>query len=393
MRTLICTLLVLPLTAGGQVPLTTAQIAKKVSPSAVVIEGKTDSGEALGSGFIISKDGKIVTNLHVIKGMNAASVELANGDSFESVSVLATDDLRDLAILKIAGSNLPILELGNSDALNIGEPVVIVGSPKGLEGTVTAGILSSVRDSGDGYNVLQTDAAVNPGNSGGPLVNSQGQAIGVVSFILRSSQGLNFAIPINYVRELLRSLHEPLSLGEIQRKLNAAPGQSSSLKDTLDWLKRTIPSRNTHFVEIFDGWTSTTTKESIVWSLDSCTVELGSRLIMVAVPPNEPDAFHQVEYTSRYTVPVGLVTKAVIERQQNSTRLVRGDSFSFTLSFSTPSKVIRLVTSSNVPAIPTQDTHTDTFSLDFNDESIAHQVMGVFLHASDRCRNKDKEPF
>ena len=194
--------------AFGQVSLTIAQIAKRVSPSVVVIEGKTDSGDdVLGSGFVVSKDGKIVTNLHVIKDMKTASVHIPSrplsggwsidGRAFDSVFVVATDELRDLAIVKIAGSDLPVLELGNSDALTVGEPAVIVGSPRGLEGTVTAGVLSSVRDSGEGFKVLQTDAAVNPGNSGGPLVNSKGQVVGVVSFKLRSAEGLNFAIPIN----------------------------------------------------------------------------------------------------------------------------------------------------------------------------------------------------
>jgi S1-C subfamily serine protease len=222
-RTMLACLLptLLPI-AFGQTSFTTAQIAKSVSPSVVVIQGKTDSGDVLGSGFIISKDGKIATNLHVIRDMKTASVQLANGELFHSVSVLATDERRDLAVLKIAGSNLPVLELGDSDALTVGEPLVIVGSPRGLEGTVTAGILSSIRDSGDGFKVLQTDAAVNPGNSGGPLANNKGQAIGVVSFKLRSSEGLNFAIPINYERILLNSVHSPITLEQMRRSLTAA---------------------------------------------------------------------------------------------------------------------------------------------------------------------------
>ena len=163
MKNLILTLLVgVPYVASGQVPLTTPQIANRVSPSVVVIDGKTDTGDVLGSGFIISKDGKIVTNLHVIRDMNTASVQTATGEIFDSISVLATDEHLDLAIVQVAGLNLPVAELGNSDTLTIGEPVVIVGSPRGLEGTVTAGILSSVRDLGEGFKVLQTDAAVNP---------------------------------------------------------------------------------------------------------------------------------------------------------------------------------------------------------------------------------------
>jgi hypothetical protein len=159
--------------------------------------------------------------------MKTASVRLANGDIFDSVSVLAIDERRDLAVVQIAGFNLPVLELGNSDALRVGEPTVIVGGPSGLDGTVTAGSLSSVRDSGEGFKVLQTDAAVNPGNSGGPLVNGNGQAIGVVSFKLRSAEGLNFAVPINYLQGLLNTLHEPITLRQMQERLSA--GGTTSL--------------------------------------------------------------------------------------------------------------------------------------------------------------------
>src|SRR5580658_9755780 len=110
-------LLVLPPIAFSQTALTTAQIAKRVSPSVVVIQGKTDSGDVLGSGFIVSKDGKIVTNLHVIRDMKTASVQLASGEIFDSISVLAIDERRDLAIIKIPGSNFTVLRMGNSDIL------------------------------------------------------------------------------------------------------------------------------------------------------------------------------------------------------------------------------------------------------------------------------------
>jgi hypothetical protein len=116
--------------------------------------------------------------------------------------------------------NLSVLPLGNSDTLTVGEPVVVVGSPVGLETTVTAGILSAIRDGGEGYTVLQTDAAVNHGNSGGPLVNASGLAVGVVSSILRAdaAQGLNFAIPINYLRGLTDNLHDPMTLEQMREQ-------------------------------------------------------------------------------------------------------------------------------------------------------------------------------
>ncbi len=132
-----------------------------------------------------------------------------------------------------------------TNSVTVGERVIVVGSPRGLEGTVTAGILSSVRE-GEGLKVLQTDAAVNPGNSGGPLVNDKGLAVGVISFKFRSAEGLNFAIPINYVRGLLNNLHRPISLKQMSVGLSTAStsdqqNDGPSLEKTLDWLKEKIP--------------------------------------------------------------------------------------------------------------------------------------------------------
>lgn len=189
-------------TAFGQVPLNTAQIAKKASPAAVVIQGRTDAGDSLGSGFIVSTDERIATALHVIRDLKTATVQLSSGQIFSSVSVLAVDEGKDLAVIKVAGVDLPSLDLGDSSALTVGEPVVVVGSPRGL-----------------GFTVLQTDASVNPGNSGGPLLNNKGQAIGIISFKLRSAEGLNFAIPINYARGLLGTVNAPRTLAYMRRVL------------------------------------------------------------------------------------------------------------------------------------------------------------------------------
>src|SRR5260221_3373398 len=274
-------LLIAPL-AFGQTSLTNAQVAMRVAPTVVVIQGKTNSGDIVGSGFIVSKDGKIVTNLHVIRDLKTASVQLATGEIFDSMSVLAIDERRDLAILQIAGVNLQALDLGNSDSLMVGEPVLALGSPRGLEGTVTAGILSSVRKS-EGFAVLQTDAAVNPGNSGGPLVNKKGQAIGVISFKLGSAEGLNFAIPINYVRGLLNNLQEPMSLERLQSNLTAslAVHQQSSgatLAETLDWLKEKILLAANHYVTqvgllgLNMGKTKDVTLRTAPIRFNSCTI-------------------------------------------------------------------------------------------------------------------------
>jgi hypothetical protein len=400
----------------GQMPLTTAQIAKRVSPAVVVIQGTTDSGDVLGSGFIVSKDGKIVTNLHVIRDMKAASVRTPDGPAsdgwrilgevFDSIVVLATDESRDLAILKVPGSDLPALSLGNSDALTVGEQVAIVGSPRGLEGTITAGILSSVRDSGDGLKLLQTDAAVNPGNSGGPLVNDKGQAVGVVSFILRSSQGLNFAIPINYVRALLNNLHEPLSLGQMRQTLIAtrAPVQDGgpSLKETLDWLKEKLPLAADHYVRkvpdlLGDSQTFGRTKEiarvTAPKRFDSCTISLDETEVWIW---DKYPTLRDV-HTRRYTLPLSELagvsafnTKDLIKdpeipegwtvKLQTKSRVILSEMWSVILSIGE---------ANDNPSGAVKTESVDSLHIFFKEESIAKRAREAFNHAADLCRGKE----
>ena len=157
--------------ANAQSSLDSPSIVAKVSSALVLIKGETSTGPILGSGLIVSHDGKIATNLHVIRDLKNAGVQLASGEIFDAVSVLAFDDRKDLAILKISGFDLPTVELGNSNEVRSGERVVVIGSPRGLQGTVTTGVVSAIRDdpSGSGIKMIQTDASVNPGNSGGQL--------------------------------------------------------------------------------------------------------------------------------------------------------------------------------------------------------------------------------
>lgn len=198
-----------------------AEITKKIAPGVVLIKGKTDAGDVLGTGFIISSDGKIATNLHVIENLKNGGVLLASGEKFDSFSIVAFDTRKDIAIIKIPGFDLPFLPLGNSNSVQVGEPVLVMGSPLGLQGSVTAGVISSVRDdpSEGGYKVLQTDAAVNPGNSGGPLVNRQSEVIGIVTFKLKGSENLNFAIPINYLRGLMESPASAMTLDQLKSNI------------------------------------------------------------------------------------------------------------------------------------------------------------------------------
>jgi V8-like Glu-specific endopeptidase len=377
----------------GEGGLDTAQIVKRVAPTVVVIRGKTDSGSALGSGFVVSKDGKIVTNLHVIRDMKTAAVQLANGDEFDSVSILATDERRDLAILQVTGYNLPAAELGDSESVTVGDRVVVVGAPQGLEGTVTAGILSSVRDN-DGFKVLQTDAAVNPGNSGGPLVDQKGRVIGVASFKLRSTEGLNFAVPINYARGLLTNPHEALTLEELRRSLTSPDDHGATsgpgLKQTLDWLRENVALSAINFV--FDGGDGTTASENIrtsVASLDSCDGILEQTLTISLTGSDLRKVGRW-----RYHVPLATIQQVVVQRKENPTErqhFISGDKWGYHLMLESSSKNI------SVEYFPPNSatasgSATDFVILRFNDETNAQRVAKAFEHATELCRTQ-KEPF
>jgi serine protease Do len=167
--------------------------------------------EGIGSGFIISNDGQILTNNHVVEDADQIKVKLADGKEFDG-KIIGRDPKTDLALIKIKESkDLKPLKLGNSDAIRVGSWVLAVGSPFGLEQTVTAGIVSAkgrVIGSGPYDNFIQTDASINPGNSGGPLINMQGEVIGINTAIIASGQGIGFAIPINLATDIASQLQK-----------------------------------------------------------------------------------------------------------------------------------------------------------------------------------------
>jgi serine protease Do len=164
---------------------------------------------SLGSGFIISQDGYILTNEHVVDGADEITVKLSDGRTFQA-TVKGADQKLDLALLKVdAEGNLPIASFGDSDQLEVGEWVMAIGNPFGLEQTVTAGIVSAkgrVIGAGPYDDFIQTDASINPGNSGGPLFNSQGQVVGINTAIVAGGNGIGFAIPINAAKSILEQL-------------------------------------------------------------------------------------------------------------------------------------------------------------------------------------------
>ena len=166
---------------------------------------------SLGSGFIISEDGYILTNDHVVSGADEIKVQLSDGRTF-SATIKGLDPKIDLALLKIdAGANLPVVALGSSDSLQVGEWVMAIGNPFGLEQTVTAGIVSAkgrVIGAGPYDDFIQTDASINPGNSGGPLFNAQGEVVGINTAIVAGGQGIGFAIPIDLAKGIIPQLKE-----------------------------------------------------------------------------------------------------------------------------------------------------------------------------------------
>ncbi|BCB95713.1 peptidase [Dissulfurispira thermophila] len=168
--------------------------------------------QSLGSGFIIDKDGYIITNNHVVEGADEIKVKLADGREFKA-KVIGRDPKTDLALIKITTvfKNLPVLPLGDSDKVRVGDWVLAIGNPFGLEHTVTQGIISAtgrVIGSGPYDNFLQTDAPINPGNSGGPLINLKGEVIGINTAIIASGQGIGFAIPSNMAKSVVSQLKE-----------------------------------------------------------------------------------------------------------------------------------------------------------------------------------------
>lgn len=171
-----------------------------------------------GSGFIVSEDGKILTNNHVVSDADKITVTLSDGRTFEA-SVIGKDPTFDLAVLKIEAKDVPVLELGDSDKVRVGEWAVAIGNPLGLENSVTVGVLSAKNRSINAKNFnfdgfLQTDAAINPGNSGGPLLSIEGKVIGINTAIIPYAQGIGFAIPINMAKQVMDDI---VTYGKVRR--------------------------------------------------------------------------------------------------------------------------------------------------------------------------------
>jgi len=187
------------------------RVAETLRPAVVNLRSGRGRGEGSGSGILFTPDGFLLTNAHVVGSNEQARVRLGDGREVTG-RVVGTDPWTDLAVVQAQASGLPHAALGDSTKLRVGQLVVAIGSPLGFESTVTAGVVSALGRtlrSITGHlvdNVIQTDAALNPGNSGGPLVDSRCQVIGINTAVIRPAQGICFAIPINMAKDILPQL-------------------------------------------------------------------------------------------------------------------------------------------------------------------------------------------
>jgi putative serine protease PepD len=225
-----------PASMAVRPPDSLAGVASRVLPSVVTVKVGSDSGFSLGSGFIASSDGYVITNDHVVEGEHGATTVTFSDDTTVSAKLVGADQESDVAVLKLDRTGLPAVQFGDSDQVAVGDPVLAMGSPLALTNTVTSGIVSALdrtieADEPGGptryYAAIQTDAAVNHGNSGGPLVDSGGRVIGINSVIrsLASDSdtagniGLAFAIPINQAKRIAQQI---IDTGKSQRTVIGA---------------------------------------------------------------------------------------------------------------------------------------------------------------------------
>lgn len=197
--------------SGSQKPqrtrMSTKEIVDRTKPAIVRITSQVGGQVGVGTGFIVSADGHIATNLHVIAGSSSLKVKLLDGTEHVVTRVIAADEKRDLAIIAIDATGLPTLNIGNSDEVNAGDRVIAIGNPLGfLDYTVSDGLISSIRPLDENVTLLQISAPISQGSSGGPLFNLYGEVIGVAVGITdpkANGQNLNFGIPSNYLKPLI----------------------------------------------------------------------------------------------------------------------------------------------------------------------------------------------
>jgi hypothetical protein len=251
-------------------------IAKAANGVVVSIITSDNGGHpvAQGTGFLVSTDGRIVTNYHVIKGASSAIVKLPDGAFYDVDGVVAFDKARDLAVIKTHGQNFRVVTLGDSDRVQVGEEIVAIGNPLSLDSTVSSGIVSGIRTiEEEGGKFLQVTAPISPGSSGGPLFDMAGEVIGVTAMYLKDGENLNFAIPINDAKTLLAANFKLLSFSSMPAEPPPPVDAHKDVPQILNWIQ-------THFevpkdestLQLIGGSMHTTRTVTTALSFKDCQV-------------------------------------------------------------------------------------------------------------------------
>ncbi|OWU64469.1 MAG: hypothetical protein CBB60_009670 [Armatimonadetes bacterium Cent15-Ar3] len=225
-------------------------LAKKARPAVMLLVVSDANGKeiATGTGFLVSADGKLITNFHVIENAASAVAKAENGGLFPVEGVLASDPKNDLVLLKIKGKELPFLTLGKSENIEVGTRIAVIGSPLGLEGTLSEGIVSAVRELMGDMKVLQVTAAISPGSSGSPVLNVKGEVVGVAASLLRGGQSLNFAVPAECGVRLMAKIRSSSELHPLNHPANTT-GEDAIYYDA-DWLRAWVAEASKDHVEM-----------------------------------------------------------------------------------------------------------------------------------------------
>ena len=223
----------------------------------IVMSDRDGHAIAQGSGFLIGKDGLVVTNYHVIRNGKSAVIKFPDGAFFAVDGVLVSDKDRDVAIIKVRGNGFKALTLGDSDRLQVGEEVVAIGNPLSLESTVSNGIVSAIRTvEVEGGKFLQITAPISPGSSGGPLFNMAGKVVGITTSHIKGGENLNFAIPINDVKPIIGLCVSAVVVPfpDEPEPVSAEATTGGSLADTLQWIASSSAHRVEFHMPSFDSY-------------------------------------------------------------------------------------------------------------------------------------------
>lgn len=214
--------------------LTPREIAAQARPAVVVITALSDDRTAgQGSGFVVSSDGLVVTNHHVVEGADALRVRLSTGEIYDNVYLVSADAQRDLVVLRIPAAELASLSIGNDRAADVGDPVYVMGNPLGLEGTFSNGMVSARRVV-EGVELIQISAPISSGSSGGPVLNARGEVIGIATAMMRDGQNLNLAVPARYAGGLLALDERPRPFSEVASQFASSPSDDSGGSSAAD---------------------------------------------------------------------------------------------------------------------------------------------------------------